>query len=103
MTVADTDLFGDPVLGCPPPPLSDGKRKKTVLNGYAATPGTGPAGKTCRDCQHYARVRHAKAYRKCLLMRGRWTGGPGTDILAGSPACSKFQQGKGVDIEPDRR
>lgn len=85
------DLFGQPILGAPPAPEGDGKRKKTVLRGYADTPGTGPAGETCRSCRHYARVEHAKVYLKCALMRARWTGGPGTDILARSPACSRWE------------
>lgn len=59
--------------------------------GYASIPGTGPAGKTCKDCEHYAVVRYAKAYRKCALMRATWSHTARTDIKAGSPACSKFQ------------
>ena len=62
--------------------------------GYAATPGTGPVGETCRSCQHYTHndTRTARLYRKCALMRSTWTGGPGTDIKASSPACSKWTQ-----------
>lgn len=62
--------------------------------GYAATPGTGPMGETCHSCKHYAynEGRTARAYRKCALMRAIWTGGPGTDIKAGSPACSKWER-----------
>jgi len=61
--------------------------------GYAALPGTGPDGKTCRDCAHYAhRESVAGSYPKCGLNRGKWTGGRGSDILAKAPACSKFEE-----------
>ena len=64
--------------------------KKT---GYAARPGTGPEGETCKTCEHYVRVSyHGKLWRKCFLMRRFWTHGPGTDIKAGSPACRKWAQ-----------
>lgn len=70
-----------------------GKRKPTVKNGYAAQPGTGPADKTCRDCKHkHSLGRYGgKQFIKCELRRATWTGGEGTDILARSPACSKFE------------
>lgn len=86
------DLFGQPIAenSLPPAPGYFSKRRPTTPNGYAAIPGTGPAGETCRTCWHLVRVRHAKAYLKCGLERSRWTGGPGTDVKAGSPACSKW-------------
>ncbi|SMF96170.1 hypothetical protein SAMN02949497_3555 [Methylomagnum ishizawai] len=60
--------------------------------GYAARPGTGPQGATCRQCQHYALVEgHIRWYRKCGLMKERWTHGKGSDIKARSPACAKFE------------
>lgn len=58
--------------------------------GYAGKPGTGPAGETCKTCEHYTIVRMAKSYRKCGLNRAKWTGGARSDILAGSPACEKW-------------
>lgn len=69
------------------------RRKPTVKNGYAAQPGTGPEGKTCRDCKHKLRLGNfgGKSYLKCDLRRATWTGGEGTDILARTPACSKFE------------
>jgi hypothetical protein len=75
------------LMGHPPQ-----KRKPTVKNGYAAQPGTGPEGKTCRDCAHKRRMGNygGKSYIKCLLRQETWTHGEGTDILARSPACSKF-------------
>jgi hypothetical protein len=55
---------------------------------YAALPGTGPEGETCGSCKHIFRV---PRYRKCGLCRSKWTGGPGTDIKARAPACSKWE------------
>lgn len=68
------------------------KRKPTVKNGYAALPGTGPDGMTCKDCQHKRSMGNygGKRYIKCELRRETWTHGEGTDILASSPACSQF-------------
>lgn len=60
--------------------------------GYAAAPGTGPAGETCKSCAHYSGHRMSKIYRKCGLMRAFWTGGPGTDIKAKSPACKHWME-----------
>lgn len=64
------------------------KRRETKANGYAARPGTGPAGETCKTCAHACYHTMAKRYWKCGLMRQVWTGGPGTDIRLSSPACS---------------
>jgi hypothetical protein len=61
---------------------------------YAAAPGTGPDGETCGSCAHIAHVRFANVYRKCGLMRVKWTGGGGTDIKARSAACSKWEPAK---------
>jgi hypothetical protein len=58
--------------------------------GYAAMPGTGPAGETCKSCGHLYRNRLAKTYLKCGLMKAHWTGGAGTDVLARSPACRNW-------------
>lgn len=68
------------------------KRKPTIPQGYAAQPGTGPEGKTCRDCRYKQTQSNtgAKSWIKCELRRATWTHGPGTDIRAGSPACAKF-------------
>lgn len=63
-----------------------------IRGGYAAQPGTGPAGETCKSCKHYTHVMHARAYRKCGLMREFWTGGPGSDIKASSPACERWER-----------
>lgn len=87
------DLFGQPVAErtLPPAPGENGKRRPTKPAGYAAIPGTGPAGETCRTCEHLAHTGNRGRYLKCRLERARWTGGPGTDIKAGSPACSKWE------------
>jgi len=60
-------------------------------HGYAALPGSGPAGKTCADCVHLNRGRR---WFKCSLMRQYWTGGRATDIKARSAACLRFEEGK---------
>jgi len=69
-------------------------RKPTMKNGYAAPPGTGPAGETCKGCAHKRSMGHygGKSFIKCELRRATWTSGEGTDILARSPACSKFEK-----------
>lgn len=86
------DLFGCEITT--PAPVAPGvpQKRKTKPNGYAALPGTGPAGETCKTCAFYSGVRYAKKYRKCLLMLPQWTGGPGTDILARSPACAYWRK-----------
>lgn len=77
------DLFSDRVM--------KPKRKGPEPRGYAAAPGTGPAGETCGSCRHHA-VRHlAGTYHKCRLMEAIWTGGGSTDIRARSPACSRWE------------
>lgn len=67
------------------------KQKKS---GYAAIPGTGPAGETCRSCEHLVRKEMSGTYLKCGLMRAHWTGGYGTDVLARSPACRRWEARK---------
>lgn len=66
-------------------------RKCPVPRGYAAPPGTGPTGETCKSCVHIARIRMAKTYLKCELRRSSWTGGGGTDIRASAPACRHWE------------
>ena len=70
------------------------QRKPTVKNGYAASPGTGPEGKTCGDCKFKHSMRSAggaKHFIKCDANKAKWTRGEGSDILARSPACRLFQ------------
>lgn len=61
--------------------------------GYAAPPGSGPTGETCKSCLHLVRREKAKTYLKCGLMQQGWTGGAGTDVRASSPACSRWEAG----------
>lgn len=89
---AEIDLFGEPVIGPIPCVGVTGKRQPTKRKGYAAPPGSGPEGETCRSCRHYARVSHAKVYLKCALMYPHWTNGQGTDILGKSPACRLWEK-----------
>lgn len=59
--------------------------------GYAAKPGTGPAGETCGSCKNHVINQFARDYHKCLLSKVKWTGGRGSDILVRSPACAKWE------------
>lgn len=92
--MSETNLFGELISDeeAAVRPTSINRPKKT---GYAAPPGTGTQGETCKTCQHLCRIHCAKTYMKCGLMRGVWTGGPGTDIKSRSPACSKWERSNG--------
>jgi hypothetical protein len=87
------DLFGNPIIESTLP-LKDAK-KKPGPNGYAARPGSGPKGETCRSCEFAVRTQPGrKVYWKCWMFRklgGKWTHGYGTDILLKTPACSYWQ------------
>jgi hypothetical protein len=66
-----------------------GKRKRK--GGYAATPGTGPQGETCKTCRHIRRkMGGRKSYPKCALVK--WTSGTATDIRVHAPACSRWSR-----------
>ncbi len=83
------DLFGE----IPQQAIDDAKRKTTRPNGYAAAPGSGPEGMTCRQCDHYI-IKYTQAgytRPKCGKNRGRWTNGRASDIKVSSPACSQFE------------
>ena len=63
---------------------------------YGGISGTGPEGETCRTCAHKAYMGGcAGTYIKCGLMRAKWTRGGGTDILAKTPACEKWERREG--------
>jgi hypothetical protein len=64
------------------------KRRDPEPKGYAALPGTGPDGETCGSCAHVA---HFDRWAKCRLVRGRWTGGRGSDVKVRSPACRRWE------------
>ena len=89
----DIDLFG---LAAGPMLTEQQRRrlqqKSPQMRGYAAAPGSGPQGETCKTCEHLVRKRMAKTYLKCGLMRAHWTGGGGTDVKAASPACREWQK-----------
>lgn len=71
------------------------KRKEPVPRGYAAPPGTGPAGETCKTCEHIVRVKyHNNTYRKCRLREATWNHSGGTDIRAKFPACRFWEKEK---------
>jgi hypothetical protein len=65
-----------------------GKVLYDIPRGYAAPPGSGPAGETCRSCAHRRILNtYGHNWHKCGLLEHRWTRGPGTDIRLKSPAC----------------
>jgi hypothetical protein len=78
----DRDLFGNEIAP---------KRKTPKPSGHAWPPGSGPEGRTCKECVHYTLVHWDRSYRKCKLARSKWTRGPGSDIRASDPACLKFE------------
>ncbi len=83
------DLFGE----IPQQMIDDSKRKTTRPDGYASSPGSGPEGMTCRQCDHYIITYTQAGYThpKCGKNRGKWTKGRGSDIKVSSPACSQFE------------
>jgi hypothetical protein len=86
------DLFGEEVRE------RTGKhRPDAPKRGHAAAPGTGPAGETCKSCQHYTRIYWDKVYRKCDLARARWTHGAGSDIRAKDRACALWEGAGNAD------
>lgn len=69
------------------------KRPTPKKRGYAAPPGSGPAGETCRGCKHYYSKGYGrKTYPKCELMRAYWNHSHGSDIKASSPACKRWEK-----------
>lgn len=86
------DLFGE----APEQPLPttkgrgpNGGKHYVKPAGYAAIPGSGPAGKTCGSCKHNSGK--GSRFMKCRLIRVKWTHGRKTDILSRSPACAKWE------------
>lgn len=81
-----TDLLGQPISAA----SVVMKARRPKKHGYASAPGSGPQGETCKSCANYRRVKSGtRAYPKCVLVK--WTHGPGTDIKASSPACSRWE------------
>jgi len=92
MTGPELDLFGE-ALTFPCDRHRVIKRGgKGWKGGYAAAPGSGPAGQTCGTCAHYCSVGgSSRRYPKCGLMRQHWTHGPGSDIKKRMTACSRWE------------
>jgi hypothetical protein len=60
--------------------------------GYAAPPGTGPAGETCGSCAARQRV---PPLPQVSAQRRLWGHTRRSDILARSPACAKWEKANG--------
>lgn len=59
--------------------------------GWAGTPGAGPAGETCGSCTYCESFHFKKTYHKCGARAGdHWKGGRATDIRPLDPACDKW-------------
>jgi hypothetical protein len=80
--------------GMPAETAGKGRGKHFVkANGYAMRPGTGPEGKRCKDCEFIRKINLSnKDVFKCVLCVTNWTRSRRTDILANSPACSRFSE-----------
>lgn len=86
------ELLGGPALT--PAQRRSITRRTPRPKGYAKPPGSGPAGETCKSCTHIrlSGSPGGKSFFKCGLLEAHWTHGTGTDILAGSPACSLWEK-----------
>lgn len=85
-TVTYTNLLGETVT------VPARGKHYVEPRGYARPPGTGPAGETCGTCANKTHRRGVQgSYIKCALASHKWTGGRGSDILAGSPACELWE------------
>lgn len=96
-----SDLFGNPVIpDGPAMTLADRRRALRRASeqpcGYAASPGTGPEGETCRSCAHAVEQWQLGArdrrWWKCALAQARWTRSIRTDIRLKSPACRNWER-----------
>lgn len=68
-------------------PVKGGSKRRGL---YAAAPGTGPAGKTCRSCAHKTYTGGRKWHPKCGLTK--YTHGDATTIRTSTPACKHYQE-----------
>jgi|SRR5215831_7444575 len=83
MEEENANLFGEPIT----------IERKHPVKGYAAQPGSGPEGETCRSCTHCVQKGwYEKNFYKCELMRAVWTNSYGTDIRLRSPACRFWEE-----------
>jgi len=85
------DHLTEPDLFVLPESALKAARPLSKQHGYAAVPGTGPAGETCGSCDHLVRKQMSRAYLKCGLMKAHWTGGSGSDVLARAAACRRWE------------
>lgn len=84
------DLFGNPVI-ITDKNIGDPDRRYRNARGYAAPPGSGPAGETCASCIHsYLHHRSgSKNWYKCALVKP--TKGAATDLRLKWAACSRWE------------
>lgn len=92
------DLFGQPVAVPEPVEPLSADRRRTAAQHQLAADGWHPLTRdrarpdlgTCGDCTHRKVLgHHNRTYPKCAL--GPISHGPGTDVRASWPACSRFQ------------
>ena len=68
-------------------------RAPETPKGYAAPPGFGPAGETCRSCAHAVRSDgYRRGFWKCRANELNWSRSRRSDILLSSPACRIWEQ-----------
>lgn len=60
-----------------------------LKKGYAAAPGSGPAGETCRSCRHIGGVRGNEYSSQCRIAK-RGSFGIAIFISPTSPACNRW-------------
>lgn len=87
------DLFGNEVLE-PIDKLKGNtdKHKYRKARGWAAQPGSGPEGETCKSCKNsYIHHRqNGKNWWKCALLKP--THGAATDLRLKWTACNRWEQ-----------
>lgn len=94
---AQATLFGAPE----PAKVDRGAYRSPRPSGYAAEPGTGPAGETCGTCGHcrwreLVRRRpgaRPRRFYKCAAATPSWTNDRSSDVLLTSPACRHHEHG----------
>lgn len=87
----DLDLFGAETSP-PVKPAKTSRKSWPGRYGYPAPPGTGPEGKTCRDCMSCVPTPTATVHYKCAKNRARWGCTNLTDIKVRTAACGLFEQ-----------
>ena len=72
------------------PTIEELRAQLTWRGRYAAEPGTGPAGRTCRSCAFLKFMAGAGRYPKCG--KTQYTHGDKTSIKTRTPACRLFEE-----------